>query len=224
MTLAFDIRPARTMLRAAGVSLVALFAMPSFTAPAGAAPARPGALSAQSAPVEMVAARKVYRSAKAKRGRTAKRGRYARRGRYSAAPAVFGAVASGLIGAAIAGAYRDDEYEDAPVYVENPYGYGYGYGYRYRRPHVRYDGGDGYDRRYWRGGAPRHVAPQPGYAPARPVGPPQGAVSRGGPVGGPPGFAAPGFSAPRGGYRVRNDPGPTPGRTGGDGTSASPGM
>lgn len=202
MAVAFDVRPMRTPIRAAAVALAALFVAPALVAPAAAAPARPGAVAAPEPLAQTVAARKGTRAGKAakvKRGKVVKR-RVVRGGRYDPAPAMLGAVAAGVLGAAMAGGYRDFYEDEAPVYVQYPYGGGYGY----PRPRARYQG-DGYDRRYWRGGAPRHVEPAPGYGPprgsrwgggrpaVRPEGPPRGGY--GGGLGG--GYA--GRGAPRGG-------------------------
>lgn len=228
----------RASMRFAAVGLAALLAAPVLTASAEAAPARPGAVATTQPLVETVAARKVYRGARATRGKVATKRRYGRRGRDVGA-ALLGAAAVGVLGAVLADQARGEPYYDGPVYAPQPYPYGPGVyapagaGY--------YDAGPGYDRRYWRGGPPRHAGPQPGYAPPQPgYAPPQ--PRHAGPqpgyapppprhAGPQPGYAprgpAPGWNG--GGPYVRgpaqySGPWPTPGRMGGDGTSASPGM
>ena len=161
MAVAFHVRPVRITLRAAALGLAALLAAPMLAAPAAAAPARPGAVAAPESLVETVAARKRTRAgkvAKPRRGKVVNR-RVIRAGRYDGGAAMIGALAAGVLGATMAGGYRDAYEDEGPVYVQYPYGGGYGY----QRPRARYYGGDGYDRRYWRGGAPRHVEPAPGY-------------------------------------------------------------
>ena len=175
MILAFDARRLRTTLRSAAIGLAALLAAPLLAPAAIAAPARPGAVAVVAAPIETVAARRVSR-AKATRGRFVTNRRYGRRyGRRGGRDAVIlGAMATGVVGAIIAGQnYRDPYDEPGPAYVQYPYGYGEEPGY-VRRPHRQYyQQGEGYDRRYWRGGPPREAAPVQGYAPPRNYGQPR---------------------------------------------------
>lgn len=246
MAVSFELRPLGATVRVAALGLAALLVAPVATA--SAAPARPGAVAAATAPIETVAVRK------AQRGKATKSRRVVRR-RYGS-PAMFGAVAAGVLGAVVAGQrYRDSYEDDGVVYVQQPYGYGHGPG-SYSPPPAYY-GGDGYDRRYWRGGPPRHAAPQPGYVAPQP----RHVAPQPGYAGPQPGYAGPrqGYGGPRPGHAgpqpgqvpmaprgpaqgwsrgpaappvgspawldVQSRPGawPTPGQVGG-GSAASPGM
>lgn len=172
MTFAFDARRLRTTLRSAAIGLAAVLAAPLLAPAAVAAPARPGAVAPLASPIETVAARRVSR-AKAVRARPVAGRRYGRRGVRNAA--VIGAVATGVLGAIVAGQTYRDPYDDpGPAYVQYPYGYGDAPVYVHR-PHRRYyQQSESYDPRYWRGGPPRQAAPGPGYyAPPRYNAPPQ---------------------------------------------------
>lgn len=157
MTFAFRLPTVLIPLRAATIGLAALV-VPFLGAQASAAPARPGPIAAVTAPIETVAARRVYRSKAVGKRRVARRGL---RGRDAA---ILGAIGVGVIGAIMADQRRRDRYEEQPYYGAPAYGRGgyggYGGGQRYIQQ------GQGYDRRYWRGGPPPgQVAPAPLQAP-----------------------------------------------------------